>query len=501
VTSRPRPSVAAAIDIGSNSIKMTIGRENGAGGIDQVDWASEVVRLGQGIDRTGRIDADRMEVAIESLTRFAARARELGATRVLAVATEATRSAANGTTFLDRVRQTTGIDVRVVDGQEEAELTFRGLATAADVSGSVVVADIGGGSTELIVARDGVMLAAKSLEVGSGRLTERHILSDPPSAEELVACEVEADSVICSAVSDMDLPTGANTRLIVVGGTGEFMARLVPDGSALDLETMRHILTRLAALPVADLAVQIDIPEARARVLPAGVAIVAAVAARIEPDRIEISHSGIRNGLLLEAFYGTEGHVADNRAPHSDTDQISDKAKSGKLLGSRKPKQPELESSFRETMKTLIAERWAVVWDAIPAALEGTDVEGVHDVRVASRRLRAAMDVSTPAFPRRWYKPLHRAAKDITSALGEVRDRDVLLEALRADRPTAPLAEHPGIDRLIDRVESERAAARAEMERFLKHLLTGQLRNEVERRFGTPEDRVAVPVATDEPSS
>ena len=71
---------------------------------------------------------------------------------------------------------------------------------------------------------------------------------------------------------------------------------------------------------------------------------------------------------------------------------------------------------------------------AIPIALAGTDIEGVHDVRVASRRLRAAMDIAAPAFPGKWYKPLHRTAKEITGALGEVRDRDVLLEALRADR-------------------------------------------------------------------
>jgi CHAD domain-containing protein len=82
---------------------------------------------------------------------------------------------------------------------------------------------------------------------------------------------------------------------------------------------------------------------------------------------------------------------------------------------------------------------------------------------------------------------LHRTAKEITDALGEVRDRDVLLEALQADRSAAPLAEHPGIDRLIDRVERERAAARAEMERYLRQLLDGSLRSELRRRFGVTE--------------
>ncbi len=139
--------------------------------------------------------------------------------------------------------------------------------------------------------------------------------------------------------------------------------------------------------------------------------------------------------------------------------------------------------NFRNTMKGLIADRWATVWRAIPVALEGTDIEGVHDVRVASRRLRAAMDVAAPVFAQRWYKMLHRTAKELTGALGEVRDRDVLLVALREDRSAAPLAEHPGLDRLIERVERERAAARVDMERYLRELLEGPLHDEVERRF------------------
>src|SRR5688500_7627823 len=194
MTSHSPQTVAAAIDIGSNSIKMTIGRANGEGGIDQVDWASEVVRLGLGLDRTGVLDEERNETANATLTRFAAQAEEQGATRVVAVATEATRAAANGATFLDRVRRETGIDVHVVDGQAEAELTFRGLVAETDLTGSVVVADIGGGSTELIAARDGVMTSARSLALGSGRLTERFVFSDPLRPDELAACEAESSA-------------------------------------------------------------------------------------------------------------------------------------------------------------------------------------------------------------------------------------------------------------------------------------------------------------------
>jgi exopolyphosphatase/pppGpp-phosphohydrolase len=483
MTTESRREIAAAIDIGSNSIKMTIGCANGEGGVDQLDWASEVVRLGQGLDRTGLLNEERIESAIETLTRFAARAREHGAGRIVAVATEATRAAANGARFLDHVRKETGIEVRVLDGQDEAALMFRGVLADADLTGSVVVADIGGGSTELISARDGVMQVVRSLPLGSGRLTERFVTADPPQADEIAACEREASAVM-QTLPPLGLPAGAADRLIVVGGTGEYMARLMAEDQTIDLDAVRIVLAKLLTLSAAELADEIEIPEARARVLPAGVAIVASIASCLRPDRIEISRSGIRTGLLLEALYGDDSATADDpaastgaadRQPHDDS----------RLARAQRN---TTDGSFRETMRALIGERWRVVWAAIPVAVKGTNIEGVHDVRVASRRLRAAMDVAEPAFPGKWYKSLHRTAKKITGALGEVRDRDVLLEALHADRSTGPPVEHPGIDRLIDRIESERTLARAEMERFLRQLRDGPLRSELERRFGTIEE-------------
>ncbi len=139
---------------------------------------------------------------------------------------------------------------------------------------------------------------------------------------------------------------------------------------------------------------------------------------------------------------------------------------------------------FRSAMRELIGHRWGEVWRAVPVAIAGEDIEGVHDVRVASRRLRAAMDVAVDCFPAGWYRSLHRTAKEITSALGAVRDRDVLLVAFGAERERAPLEEQPGLDLLIARIERERTAARAEMERFLADLLASGTAAEVVRRFG-----------------
>jgi CHAD domain-containing protein len=145
------------------------------------------------------------------------------------------------------------------------------------------------------------------------------------------------------------------------------------------------------------------------------------------------------------------------------------------------------QPTYRDAMRALIGARWEDVWKAVPRAAEGADIEGVHDVRVASRRLRAAMDVAAPAFAASWYKPLHNVAKEITSELGAVRDRDVMLEYLTSERDAATPNERPGIDRLISRIDRERIAARSEMETFLQALADRGLRDETRRRFPANE--------------
>ena len=182
---------------------------------------------------------------------------------------------------------------------------------------------------------------------------------------------------------------------------------------------------------------------------------------------------------------GGKRHGEDNRRP------ALTERRPGRRSRSRDDRQ---EGEFAAAMRKRIGERWGAVWKAVPVALAGEDIEGVHDVRVASRRLRAAMDVAVECFPAEWYRPLHRTAKAITGALGEVRDRDVLLEALAARRAEAAPPERPGIDRLISRVERERTAARAEMERFLQGLLEGDIPGEAARRFGPA---AAIPVAAE----
>lgn len=297
----------AAIDIGSNSIKMTIGRVASDGSVEELAWASETVRLGAGLETSGKLADDRVEAAITTLARFAGIAREHEARAIVAVATEATRAATNGPAFLRQVRQSIGIDVRVIDGDEEAALTFRGLTAIADLSGQVVVADIGGGSTEVITAAEGVVISARSLPLGSGRLTDRLVDHDPPLAEELAACGKAATVAVAALDRELQLPTGSEVRLLVVGGTGEYLARLVENPAAISRAAIAAILRRLSAISASRLAEQLTIAQARARVLPAGVAIVGAFGDALDPGRIEVVRGGLRVGILL-AESAREGH-------------------------------------------------------------------------------------------------------------------------------------------------------------------------------------------------
>ena len=304
----PTPPTVAAIDIGSNSIKMALGRPDGEGGVTEFGWASETVRLGAGLDRTGRLADDRMDAAVATLRRFADQARAQGATRLVAVATEATRAAANGEAFLRRVRDETGIEVRAISGDAETDLTFRGLAATTDLSGAVVVADVGGGSTELIPARDGVRLGGGSLPIGSGRLTEQFLAHDPPAAGELSSCR-EAAAALIAPHPDLVRAAGPRPRLLAIGGTGEYLARLVGHQpfSGGDAE---RVLDRLTEISAADLAPLIGAAEARARVLPAGIATVLAVADASCAEEIATAASGIRTGLLLDVL------AAEQRGDH-----------------------------------------------------------------------------------------------------------------------------------------------------------------------------------------
>lgn len=301
---RADQKIVAALDLGSNTIKMTLGRLDDTGNLVEFGWASDTVRLGTGVAATGRLADDRVAAALATLRRFADAAREQGAGRLIGVATEATRIAANGPDFIAEVRDGIGWDIQSITGSEEAELTFHGLSRSIDTTGQIVIADIGGGSTEIIVATHGVVAFSQSYPVGSGTLTDRHVTADPPTAAEIAACRDDAAGILAPA----ELPAGTVNRLVAVGGTGTYLARLVANSTAITTGEVARVLRELSAIPSVELAVHLTIPEARARVLPAGIAVIEAIATRLHEPLIEVAPSGIRTGLLLRALQPPPWH-------------------------------------------------------------------------------------------------------------------------------------------------------------------------------------------------
>jgi exopolyphosphatase/guanosine-5'-triphosphate,3'-diphosphate pyrophosphatase len=251
-------SRVAAIDCGTNSIRLLVAdvtvRDDDTRDLRDVHREMRVVRLGQGVDATGRLADEALERTRAALVDYAAIARRKGVERVRMVATSATRDASNRDDFFAMVRETLGIDAEVITGDEEARLSFIGAVGDLDpADGPFVVADVGGGSTELVVGTwDGARAeihSAFSADIGCVRLTERCLHSDPATEDELGEAEKVARSVLDGAFAAVD-STGARTWVGVAGTVTTLSAIALDlptyDPQAIHLSRLSH--EKLAAI-------------------------------------------------------------------------------------------------------------------------------------------------------------------------------------------------------------------------------------------------------------
>lgn len=209
----------AGIDCGTNSIRLLVADVDPAtGGLIELDRRMEVVRLGAGVDRTGRIAPESMVRTLDAARRYGQVCTELGVQRLRFVATSASRDAENTDEFTAGVRAALGVDPEVIDGAEEAALSFRGATVAlADThEGPFCVVDIGGGSTEVVLG-DAAPVGSASMDVGCVRLTERHLHSDPPSGAEAAAAH--ADVAAGLDVAARAVPMGRTRTLVGLAGS------------------------------------------------------------------------------------------------------------------------------------------------------------------------------------------------------------------------------------------------------------------------------------------
>jgi exopolyphosphatase / guanosine-5'-triphosphate,3'-diphosphate pyrophosphatase len=263
----------AAVDIGTNSTRLLV-----ADGAEALVRRAVVTRLGEGVDASRRLLPAAAERVFAVLSDYRRELEQLGAEHALAVGTSAVRDAANGAAFMREVAGRFGFETRVLSGAEEAELTRLGVGA---VDERTLVLDVGGGSTELIAGELHV-----SVDVGSVRLAERHVRSDPPTAEELEAAAAEVRAL---------LPALDVERAVGVAGT---VAQLHELGGELTLAAVEGQLERLAALPLAERRRVPRLDPDRAPVIVTGALVVREVLRRYGLRRLDYSERDLLDGLV-----------------------------------------------------------------------------------------------------------------------------------------------------------------------------------------------------------
>jgi exopolyphosphatase / guanosine-5'-triphosphate,3'-diphosphate pyrophosphatase len=310
----------AVADLGTNSTRLLVADVAPDGRLTQLERHTTVTRLGEGVDGSGRLAPAAMQRVYDTLTTYREIADAAGAERRIAVATSAVRETDNGPELAAHVRDRIGFDVRTIDGDEEARLTFLGstserpghAAAGADAPTTLVI-DIGGGSTELVSGQPGAAPAFHvSTRLGSVRQTERHLRHDPPRHDELEALADEACVILADA-----LPATVKTNVghvIAVAGTPTSLAaidqELDPydpervDGYVLELATAERILAELAVLPLERRRELAGLHPERAPTIVAGVAILVEALRLIGVREVEVSEADILDGAALDAANG-----------------------------------------------------------------------------------------------------------------------------------------------------------------------------------------------------
>ncbi|MGY1779047.1 Ppx/GppA phosphatase family protein [Geodermatophilus sp. SYSU D01036] len=312
----------AAIDCGTNSIRLLVADVPPEGAHTDLLRRMEVVRLGQGVDATGRLAPEAIERTRVVLAEYAAQARDLGATAVRMVATSATRDAANREDFEAMVLATLGRAPDVVPGDEEARLSFLGatasLAAAAAAHGGppprppYLVVDIGGGSTEFVLGDAAGVRAARSVDVGCVRLTERHLHGDPPTADEIGASEADIRAALAEVAAAV--PVEEAVTLVGLAGSVTTVAALALQlpaydaeaihGSRIPVSAVRSVTAGLLTATRERRAAYPVMHPGRVDVIGAGALVLRVVMDAFALDEVVVSEHDILDGIALRLARG-----------------------------------------------------------------------------------------------------------------------------------------------------------------------------------------------------
>ncbi|MFI7363240.1 exopolyphosphatase [Streptomyces sp. NPDC050149] len=307
----------AAIDCGTNSIRLLVADADPVTGeLVELDRRMEIVRLGQGVDRTGRLAPEALERTFAACRQYAAVIKDHGAEKVRFVATSASRDAENRDDFVRGVLDILGVEPEVITGDQEAEFSFDGatkeLVGRDDLAKPYLVVDIGGGSTEFVVGDDRVR-AARSVDIGCVRMTERHltrdgVVSDPPTPEQADA--IRADVAAALDLAEETVPLTSAATLVGLAGTVTTVAAIALGleeydseaihHSRISLEQVREIAGWLLASTHAERAAIGAMHPGRVDVITSGALILLAVMERTGAREVVVSEHDILDGI---AFY------------------------------------------------------------------------------------------------------------------------------------------------------------------------------------------------------
>lgn len=301
----------AAIDIGTNSVLLLVA-ERVKDRFEAVIERAEITRLGRGVDKTRALSAEGMDATLAVLESFAKEARANGAEAIAVTATSAARDASNGAEFLRAAKQRAGVDVEIISGQLEAQLSFSAVADdpqVSDGSRPLIVMDIGGGSTEFIYGEEGKVSFRHSFDVGSVRLTERLVNTDPVSAEQ----QRNVRELLAKSFSALPSPppraqfvgvAGTVTTLFAVHHAVEPYDVKRVHGGKLSLAEVRAVVKTLCTTPLESRRKLPGLQPKRADVIPAGALIMLVAMEQLGVEEITVSDRGVRWGLIAHKFGG-----------------------------------------------------------------------------------------------------------------------------------------------------------------------------------------------------
>ena len=475
VRQRAQSPMRAAIDIGSNTIHVVVARCM-PDDLEIVADEVEMVRIGESVNATGEISIEKRDAALTVLRDYQALAQRHGAEEVLVVATEAIRKAKNSAEFVEYVRKETGLIVHLVSGNAEATLTFYGAtyeeAQQLHAPAEIGVMDLGGGSTEFVTAKNMHISWRVSIPVGSGWLHDRYLPSNPPTEDELMVARTFLQTYL-QGMRMKHLPP----KLIVTGGSANSLFYLAQQAYQLKRQTphltfddLMHCEGLLTALPAEEIAQRYGQPVSRARILPSGAVIIRAVMAHLGLNEIAVSPHGIREGALLartrfgehwlKRVVGEMPHdglpvrFADGNAAHDET--------------------------FVQSGKRLLHERAKKLFEWRDDVLKDEDIEAVHKMRVASRRMRATLDAYQPCCEPKQFKKVYRTVQRVADMLGRARDTDVMLQGLHQRLENASSEEQAGVEWLIERLKAYRQQTQDALSVLLQGLDEDALQHDIQ---------------------